>query len=77
MLIFFSAFLCSMIRKELQRMKKQNLHIPMSSGPVKSITSYLQNYRQLEEELKSQELEEEELQERSHPQPQGAEGQQT
>ncbi|XP_058516161.1 high affinity immunoglobulin gamma Fc receptor I-like [Ochotona princeps] len=76
MLIFFSACLCSMICKELQRMRTQNLQIPMSSGPVKSITSYLQNYRQLEEELKSQELEEE-LQERGHPQPQGAEGQHT
>ncbi|XP_059976142.1 high affinity immunoglobulin gamma Fc receptor I [Mesoplodon densirostris] len=55
---------CMIIHKELQRKKKWNLEISLGSDHGKKVTSYLQNDRYLEEELKCQE--QEELQERTH-----------
>uniref|UniRef100_A0A5F9DVC1 Ig-like domain-containing protein n=1 Tax=Oryctolagus cuniculus TaxID=9986 RepID=A0A5F9DVC1_RABIT len=44
-LFLFGTILCLKLRKEWKRKQGRTLEIPLSSGPVKNITSYLQNYR--------------------------------
>ncbi|XP_045059653.2 high affinity immunoglobulin gamma Fc receptor I isoform X2 [Desmodus rotundus] len=59
---------CVIVHKKLQRKKKWILEIPVDSGHGKKVTSFLQEDKCLEEELKCQEKEE--LQERPLQQPQ-------
>lgn len=62
-LFLFGTILCLKLRKEWKRKQRRTLEIPLSSGPVRNITSHFQNYRHLEEELRGQE--QEELEERA------------
>uniref|UniRef100_G1SJM8 High affinity immunoglobulin gamma Fc receptor I n=1 Tax=Oryctolagus cuniculus TaxID=9986 RepID=G1SJM8_RABIT len=69
-----STVLCWIIYKELQRNKKENLKVSLSSDHGKNVTSYLHKDRYVEKELKFQE--EKELQKEAHQKSKEGEGQQ-
>uniref|UniRef100_A0A5F9D0G8 Ig-like domain-containing protein n=1 Tax=Oryctolagus cuniculus TaxID=9986 RepID=A0A5F9D0G8_RABIT len=67
-----STVLCWIIYKELQRNKKENLKVSLSSDHGKNVTSYLHKDRYVEKELKFQE--EKELQKEAHQKSKEGEG---